>query len=220
MEKDFLKQKKVNFKKLIKFGFIKNKNEYFYSTHIFDNQFLLNIIISNDEDLKTELIDLETNELYFLHLTDSTGEFVGKVREEYLQVLKNVSNYCFEKDVFKNKQTKRIIEYVDNTYNDNLEFLWEKFSENAIWRRKDNQKWYGVLLIISKRKLGFDSDEKVEIIDVRADPEKISEMVDDKTIFKGYHMNKKHWITIILDNEFNDEFIYELIDKSYELALK
>ena len=38
-------------------------------------------------------------------------------------------------------------------YCDELEFLWQKFPDNAVWRRKDNKKWYGALLTVSKEKL-------------------------------------------------------------------
>lgn len=38
-------------------------------------------------------------------------------------------------------------------------------------------------------------------------------------IIPGYHMNKKHWNTIVLDNRINSVFLCELIDKSYELVI-
>lgn len=42
--------------------------------------------------------------------------------------------------------------FVKEKYNDDLEYLWDKFHENAVWRNKSNSKWYGALLVISKRK--------------------------------------------------------------------
>ena len=113
-----------------------------------------------------------------------------------------------------------IIEYVRKKYGDELEFLWEKFPDNAIWRRKDNKKWYGALLTVSKRKLGIDSDEIIEIIDLRMKPEDIEKRVDMKKYFPGYHMNKKHWITICLDKTVPYEEICSRIDESYVLAVK
>lgn len=52
----------------------------------------------------------------------------------------------FEPNVFKSVYAKELIEYVCSTYGDELEFLWQKFPDNAIWRRKDTGKWYGALL--------------------------------------------------------------------------
>lgn len=101
-----------------------------------------------------------------------------------------------------------------------MEYLWEKFPDNAVWRRKDNQKWYGALLTVSRRKLGCSSDEVVEIIDLRGTPEELEEFVDGQHYFPGWHMNKKHWYTIILDGSVPSDEICQRIDESYALAKK
>ena len=113
-----------------------------------------------------------------------------------------------------------MIEYIKNKYNDELEFLWEKFPNNAIFRRKDNKKWYAVLLTIPLNKLKIKSNEIVEIIDIKASEEQINELIDNKTVYEGYHMNKKHWITVVLNSSMQNEKLFELIDKSYQLANK
>ena len=116
--------------------------------------------------------------------------------------------------------SQALIKYVRNKYGDELEFLWEKFDDNAIWRRCDNKKWYGALLTVNKRKLGLDVDEKVEILDVRANTDEIDNLVDNVKIFNGYHMNKKHWITVCLDGSVPLDEIKRLLDDSYVLAKK
>lgn len=40
-----------------------------------------------------------------------------------------------------------------------------------------------------------------------------------KSIIPGYHMNKEHWNTVILDGSLPDELIYKLIDDSYALVV-
>ena len=82
----------------------------------------------------------------------------------------------------------QLIEYVRKQYGDELEYLWENFPENAVWRRKNNQKWYGAPLTVSRRKLGFSSDEVVEIIDLRGTPEELAAFVDGQRYFPGWHM--------------------------------
>lgn len=122
--------------------------------------------------------------------------------------------------IWKNDYTKKVISYVHHTYGDELEFLWPKFPNNAIWRRKDSGKWYAALLSVSKKKLGIDSDDIVEIIDLRVDPEILTFLVDNKKYYPGYHMNKRHWCTIILDGSVTLEEIYARIDESFVLARK
>ena len=121
--------------------------------------------------------------------------------------------------MFKNKQSKEIIQYIKEKYKDELEFLWEKFDDCAIWRNKQNNKWYGLIVKISEKKLGIDSDRIVEIIDLRYQKEETQNIIDNKKVFQGYHMNKKSWITIKLDNTMNTKKIKELIDNSYNLSI-
>lgn len=41
-----------------------------------------------------------------------------------------------------------------------------------------------------------------------------------EAIKPGYHMNKEHWITVVLDGSLEPDMIKGLIDHSYELILK
>jgi len=104
------------------------------------------------------------------------------------------------------------------TYDNQLEFLWKKLPHYAVLRRSDTNKWYGILFIISKSKLGIASEGEVTVIDLRATPEEITRIVDNKIYFRGYHMSKKTWYSIILDNSVKDSEIFDRMQTSYELA--
>ena len=75
-------------------------------------------------------------------------------------------------------------------------------------------------MTVSKSKLGLDDDEKIEIVDLRIKTEETEKTVDNKKYFSGYHMNKKHWITICLDGSVSTDEIFERIEESYNLAIK
>jgi predicted DNA-binding protein (MmcQ/YjbR family) len=111
-----------------------------------------------------------------------------------------------------------VIQYARDSYGDELEFLWQRFSDNAILRRKDTNKWYAALLVLSKRKLGLNPDETIDILDLRMNPEDAEIVLDGCKYFPGYHMNKKHWFTICLDGSVPLEEIYQRIDASYALS--
>jgi len=212
--KDIFKNKKANSQKLAKFGFVDKE----YSTDILDGSFSLTVKIAKNNEVQTELIEKDTGELYTLHLVEYVqGSFVGKVKREYENILTEIAEKCFEQDVFKSKQSKLVIEYVKDKYGDELEYLWKKFPDNAICRRKDNKKWYLAILTVAKNKFGFETNEKIEIIDLRATTEEIEKFIDNKKYFAGYHMNKKHWLTIILDGSVPIKEIYDRIDISYNI---
>ena len=153
-----------------------------------------------------------------MYKTSASGAFVGTVREAVEAVLINVAECCYDTEIFKSQQTKEVIRYVEEKYGDKLEFLWKKVSDNAIWRRKDTAKWYGAVLTVARSKLGLDSEEVVEIIDLRIQPSKIEALFVNDNYYPGWHMNKKSWYTIIMDGSVATEEICRRIDESYLLA--
>jgi len=57
-------------------------------------------------------------------------------------------------------------------------------------------------------------------INLKAEPEKVIELIEAySAILPGYHMNKKHWITIKLEELSNDKLLKELINNSYLLII-
>ncbi len=217
--KEILKNRTIDYEKLIKYGFVKDNGVYIYKEEIYHNQFEVNIFFSEEKQY-SKLMDIENNEEYALvDIDDSVGEFIGKLKEEYECIIEDIINNCTNKEIFKSSQAIDIINYIKKKYNDELEFLWEKFDDNAIWRNKQNNKWYGALLIVEKSKIGIEEEGNIEIIDLRYQKEQIEEIIDNKNTFPGYHMNKKSWITIKLDNSVDTKTIYNLIDNSYNLSI-
>ena len=216
---NFIKDKKINFKKLEEFGFRLIDNSYYYQTSLLKNQFKMSVKISLDNSIFTEIIDTETTEPYVLHFLEiKRSGYSEKVYKAYNEVLEKIQKECFEDEIFKANYTKEIINYIKNKYGDELEFLWEKSPKTAVVRRKTSKKWYALILTLSKRKLNLDGDEIIEVINLHNSPEEIEKLIDNKRYFSAYHMNKKHWCTICLDGTVKLKEIYKLIDISYELA--
>ena len=58
-------------------------------------------------------------------------------------------------------------------------------------------------------------------INLKCDPEKATELREHYDAVKpGYHMNKKHWNTVLLDSSIPDKLIRQWIDDSYDLVVK
>ncbi len=54
---------------------------------------------------------------------------------------------------------------------------------------------------------------------MRCDPERIPELRERyEGIGPGWHMNKKHWISVRFDSDVPEKFLLELVRDSYELA--
>ena len=216
-----LKNKLIDYEKLLEYGFMKKDELFLYKTKIHNDEFEIRVVVENNK-ITSRLFDLSNEDEYVLvDIKDSFGEFVGKLKEEYENELQNIITKCTIPNIFKSEQAKEIIKYVKEKYNDDLEFLWKKFpNKNAIWRNKTNNKWYGALLVLSERKLEIESDKIVEIIDLRYPKDKIKQVIDNDKIFPGYHMNKESWITIRLNGDMSTKKIFELIDNSHKISLE
>lgn len=57
---------------------------------------------------------------------------------------------------------------------------------------------------------------------VKCDPDKAIELRDQypDSILPGYHMNKKHWNTIIADGSLSNKLLLQMVDDSYNLICK
>lgn len=213
----------INQAKLLKYGFIKDKNGYSFEKYINDNDFLMTVLIHENEKIQAKVIDISTSDEYTLHLSDvavSKGAFAAKIRGEYNSVLDDILKSCYDLDnnIFKEITSKKVIKYIKSNYNDELEFLWKKSPNNAIVRRKDSAKWYAVFMTISKNKLGFASNKIVEILNLHLKPPKAEELIMTGKYFPAYHMNKNHWISVLLDENTDYAELCKLVDESYTLA--
>lgn len=220
-EDSYFRRKKADTSKLTDFGFAQTDVGFTYSAPILDGQFNMTVSVSADGNVSSHVYDCVSGEEYTLYKTDAaSGSFVGAVRKAAGEILAEIAETCFIPDIFKSDQTHEVLEYIKKTYGDEPEFLWEKFDDNAVCRRKDTKKWYAAILTVAKNKLGLKSEETAEIIDLRIMPDKMADTLDGKKYFPGWHMNKKSWYTIILDNSVDTGELCRRIDESYRLAVK
>ncbi len=221
MAENIFKGKKCNPNELLKFGFKKEHDTYVYSEDIAMGQFTITVSADACGKVVSRVIDKADGEEYVLHKTPgATGAFIGIIREECNRVLGEICEKCFLPDVFKSDQTGSVISYAGEKYACKPEFLWDNTPDCAVLRRGDSDKWFAVIMTVSKRKLGLDSDDMAEIIDLRAKPEVVKSIVDGRRYFPGWHMNKKSWFTVILDGRVSLDELLERVDDSYRLAAK
>ena len=226
IESDFFKRSRPDFGRLEPFGFRREGDVCTYSEIFFDDQFRADLQVTEDGRIEGCVMDMETGEEYLpIRLRDQIGGFVGGVREEYLELLGRIKDACFVPMHFIFDQSNRIEAWIDREYSVKAEFPWERYPGNGPFRCKNNDKWFAVLLTVEYGKLTGDSeaagaDEIVEVINLKADAFAIPELIKKPGIFAAWHMNKKHWISVILNDTVPDEAVTELIRKSHGLASK
>lgn len=226
-ESDIFRKKRVVFESLVAFGFEKSEAGYDYAELILNGDFEVRVHVSLDGQVSAKVIDTDLNEEYLaLHVAGASGNFVGKVREAYQEVLERVAEACFEALPFASDQMNRLANHLKATYGDDFDHPFEKYPDYSSFRYPDNQKWYGLVMTIARGKLDLgeeqwsqeELDKKVEIINIKVDKEALPELLATKGIYPSYHMNKKSWVTLVFDDALSDELLFSLVDNSRALV--
>ena len=226
IESDFLKRYRPAFGKMEDAGFRKTDAGFEYEEVFFDGQFRARLTVDENGTIRGKVVDLDTEEEYLpIRAVHQSGSFVGSVREAYFQVLVRLRDACFIPVDFLGDQANRIAALIERAYGDAPEFPWEKFPGNGVFKCRENGKWYAAILTVAYGKLdpdrakaGSDPEEIAEVINLKADPEEIPYLTGLPGIFPAWHMNKKHWISVLLDDTLTDERVMELIRESRRLV--
>lgn len=113
---------------------------------------------------------------------------------------------------------KEVENYIFETYGVKKESPWADDPESVIFRHRLNRKWFALIMRIPQKRLGLSGEEQVDVMNVKCYPELIENLRFSEGFFPAYHMNKTHWITVLLDDNADKEKIKTLLDISYELT--
>ena len=112
---------------------------------------------------------------------------------------------------------KQLISYIKKKYMADPEYLWARYPDYAVFRHSDNKKWFGIIMDVRGDKLGLESEEKVDILNVKlSDPLLVDFLIQQPGIFKGYHISRGSWISILLDGSVPFEDICKWLDEGYK----
>ena len=113
-------------------------------------------------------------------------------------------------------QRERITQYIQDTYGTEAEYLWADSPGNAIFRHPVSKKWYAAMMRVLPEKLGLTGVEALDVMDIKCSTIMIGSILSTKGFLPAYHMNKNHWISIILDGSVPDKEITPLLELSYD----
>jgi len=201
--------------KLKALGFVEQGNELVLKRDLKDSEFYTVISIS-EKNFTASVYEIETDEKYALFdMPSANGAFIGGLREKVAAIIESIVEKSFTSECLYEKYVQHLLE----TYKCPRDFPWEDSPDCSVFRCP-NDKWFALIMDVSFKSLGMQSEEKVFVVNLKADAEKIPELVDKKSIFPAYHMNKKYWITVLLTAVTDYNKLCELTKRSYELVTK
>ena len=101
------------------------------------------------------------------------------------------------------------------TYNTTADYPFDEDFKTAVLRHSSNRKWYAIVMRVSRRKFGFDSDEVIDVVNLKLPIEMLGSFGAADGVYPAYHMNKLHWISVLLPDAA-DDLIEFLVNASYE----
>ena len=219
IESEIFKRCTPDFKLLKNYGFTLLKDKYTFEKNFMNDEFKAIVEIHKSGEINAKVYDTENNEEYLpIHIKGEIGSFTASIKTEYTKILEEICANCFTKNYFNSPQSNRIARELYKNFGDNPEFLWKEYPTFGIFRKPETGKWYGALMNVDYKKFAKNLKGEVDIINVKLPPEIIVELIDCKNYYPAYHMNKKYWITIVLNDTLSDEEVMKYIKISRELV--
>ena len=212
--KEFFRRLRVKRRTLPKFGFRKTSAGWTYSEPVANDALVCVITVDAKGAVTENTVDAATNEEYVQHrIAAASGKFVAGVRRDIMALMQRIADACFERDVFKTALARDILSFAEAEWGETPEFLWKNFPDYAVLRRKDTGKWYALVARLTADKVGGKRDDLVEVVNLRR-----TEGMDGPRFLPAYHMNKKTWTTVVLDETIDANKLLRFLTVSRENA--
>ena len=120
-----------------------------------------------------------------------------------------------KKDSFMTR--KEFEALVFDTYNVRADYPFEEDFTTAVFRH-ENSKWFALAMNVGERKIGRNGNTQIDVVNLKCSPEIIESLAGIEVgIYRAYHMNKTHWLTVAL-SECDNDTISWLLGISYDLT--
>ena len=114
---------------------------------------------------------------------------------------------------------EEVAEYIALRWGTRAEYIFKNSPNTGIFRHHENKKWYGALMRVLLSKFGSKKGGSVNILNCKCDPVLLAGLIDGKSIFPAYHINKTHWLSLFLDGSLDPETVFPIIELSYQMTL-
>ena len=218
IEDNIFKRAEINENALVQYGFRQLDRCWILERPFMNGDFRTVISIDGAGHISGNVYETATEDEYLPLRVESMDGFVAEVRNAYVNILKDIREKCCHENIFIFPQANRLADMIYEKYGDKPVFPWDDFS-GGVFKNPNNGKWYAIVMAINIQKVDKKLNGEVEVVNIKLDPDKIQELHKEKGFYPAYHMNKKNWISILLNDMVPDDFLFELLDESHTFTL-
>lgn len=111
---------------------------------------------------------------------------------------------------------EKLFAYIKEKYKAPPEHLWLRYPGYTVFRHGDNQKWFALIMDVPGSKLGLSGGEPVDVLNVKMGSPLLADfLVQREGFFRGYHIGRGNWISILLDGTVPFDEVCRWLDESY-----
>lgn len=172
-----------------------------------------------DQELELVVYDLAMEEPYTLfEVASASGPLVTALRQQVDDIL----NRILGQQIQGNPLVEGLVEYVATTYGLAPAHPFKRHPEIIGFKVPEVDKLFGIILPVDYCQIDKTSSrtDQVLVLNLKGKPEHIVERIDHDRYFTAYHMNKKHWFSLLLDAQTDWEQLTSLLAESYGLVKK
>lgn len=111
-----------------------------------------------------------------------------------------------------------LFEYCLDAFGTSPDYPFEGDFETAVLRHTDNRKWYALVMRVSRRRFGFNNDDVIDVVNLKLPIEMHGAFGSDDGVYPAYHMNKLHWISVLLP-DVSDDILKLLVNVSFDATI-
>ena len=219
IEQNIFKNAKIDLTRLSAYGFIKSDLGWFYEKKFMNGDFKACITVDAQNNLSGEVYEVATSDVFLPLRVKDMGGFASDVREAYVKILEEIRDRCCQVEIFTYAQANRLTSHIFEEYGDNPSFPWDTFSGYGVFKNPATGKWYALVMNIDYSKLDKNKSGEVEVVNIKLCGEKIPELCKQDGFYPAYHMNKKSWITIVLNDTVDDSVLFDLLEESHNFTV-
>ena len=175
------------------------------------------VFVIAGKSFEVNVFDADTDEEYLpFNVLDNITGFVTGIREQVEDLVQEIKEKC----LLNSNMKLRLMEYCERKFGTEPEAPWEDSPDAYTFKTAKRNKWYALFMTIPYKSLGLVAKGTLDVVNIKLPPEKVLDLIDRVHFYPAYHMNKKHWITVVLDKEVDEPLVQQLLDESYGLVEK
>ena len=202
-----LEQYDVDIKKALAYGFVREGAGLILRKVLPETEFYAVVTLAG-KALSVNVLERDTDEEYLpFNVADNISGYVMSVREKAEALLEEIKTQC----LIKSNVKLQLMDYCSQRFGTVPEAPWPETPENFTFKTARRNKWYALFMTIPYKSLGLAKAGKVDVLNIKLPPAKIEQLVDMQHFYPAYHMNKKHWLTVMLQKDADIPLVQELL---------